>query len=216
MIGYIRRGFTLIELLIVVAIIAILAAIAVPNFLEAQTRSKLSRVASDMRTLATALEAYATDNNGRYPRDHDNQSPSGYDRFNFASEVGWYYLTTPIAYITSLALDPFNQENDERGASFYQSTHYILSSGSDNPFCCGAPAAAAYFMNSIGIDQRDQTGDQDRWPTAGRVPLVFYDPTNGTISDGDLYRFGGEYRQGEYFINGRPWPQWGNFGPQSW
>ncbi len=52
------RGFTLIELLIVVLIIAILAAIAVPNFLEFQTRSKVSRAVSDMRSIATAVEAY--------------------------------------------------------------------------------------------------------------------------------------------------------------
>jgi len=61
-----RHAFTLIELLIVVAIIAILAAIAVPNFLEAQTRSKVSRAKADMRTLATGLESYAVDNN-KYP-----------------------------------------------------------------------------------------------------------------------------------------------------
>ena len=58
-----RRAFTLIDLLIVVAIIAILAAIAVPNFLEAQTRSKISRAKADMRTMATALESYLVDNN---------------------------------------------------------------------------------------------------------------------------------------------------------
>ena len=57
------KGFTLIELLIVVAIIAILAAIAVPNFLEAQVRAKVSRVKADMRSLATAIEAYVVDNN---------------------------------------------------------------------------------------------------------------------------------------------------------
>ncbi|HBF34197.1 TPA: hypothetical protein DDW35_06500 [Candidatus Sumerlaeota bacterium] len=61
-----HSAFTLIELLIVVAIIAILAAIAVPNFLEAQIRSKVSRAQSDMRSLATGIECYRVDNNS-YP-----------------------------------------------------------------------------------------------------------------------------------------------------
>ena len=55
-------SFTLIELLIVVAIIAILAAIAVPNFLEAQTRTKVTRTIVEMRTVANATKAYLVDN----------------------------------------------------------------------------------------------------------------------------------------------------------
>ena len=56
-----RKGFTLIELMIVIAIIIILAAIAIPNYLKMTERAKKSRVASDFESLATALEAYRTD-----------------------------------------------------------------------------------------------------------------------------------------------------------
>jgi general secretion pathway protein G len=58
-----QGGFTLIELLIVVAIIGIIASIAIPNLLSAVDRSKQKRSMADMRTIGTALEAYATDHN---------------------------------------------------------------------------------------------------------------------------------------------------------
>jgi prepilin-type N-terminal cleavage/methylation domain-containing protein len=113
-----RRAFTLIELLIVVAIIAILAAIAVPNFLEAQTRAKVSRVKADHRTIATALESYAVDNN-IYPEQGPNNSatwPFSRDTDPYGSPSSPYAiafrLSTPIAYVSStqsVFADPFFQ-----------------------------------------------------------------------------------------------------------
>jgi len=61
-----RKGFTLIELMVVIAIIIILAAIAIPNYLKMTERAKRSRLASDMATLATVLETFKTDW-GEYP-----------------------------------------------------------------------------------------------------------------------------------------------------
>jgi len=57
------QGFTLIELLIVVAIIGIIAAIAIPNLLNAIDRGKQKRTMADMRSIGTAVESYAVDNN---------------------------------------------------------------------------------------------------------------------------------------------------------
>ena len=132
------KGFTLIELLIVVAIIAILAAIAVPNFLEAQTRSKVSRVRSDLRSYATAIESYYVDNNS-YPVWSSSATANDYGANNQpqisttppsarftptfrvkGAESGGdpdmlATLTTPVAYITSHFADPFA---DSKGAIF--------------------------------------------------------------------------------------------------
>src|SRR5262245_15975590 len=88
-----RKGhaFTLIELLIVVAIIAILAAIAVPNFLEAWTRCKVARTYNDLRAQATALEAYRVDN-------------QTYPKAELYMDYGqrMHVLTTPTAYMATL------------------------------------------------------------------------------------------------------------------
>lgn len=91
------KAFTLIELLIVVAIIGILAAIAVPNFLNAQIRAKVARVQSDMQALSTAMESYRLDRNNYPPIFPPTRM---FDRY--------IPLTTPISYMSSVPLDPFN------------------------------------------------------------------------------------------------------------
>ncbi|MBD3265671.1 prepilin-type N-terminal cleavage/methylation domain-containing protein [bacterium] len=99
-----RKGFTLIELLIVVAIIGILAAIAVPNFMNAQMRAKIARVYADLRSVSTAMRMYQVDHN-RYIMDPWEWNQAGF------YQRGWRVyspLTTPINYISSSALlDPF-------------------------------------------------------------------------------------------------------------
>jgi prepilin-type N-terminal cleavage/methylation domain-containing protein len=62
-----QKGFTLIELMIVIAIIAILAAILIPNFLHARAESQTAACEGNEKQIATALEEYAVDNSGQYP-----------------------------------------------------------------------------------------------------------------------------------------------------
>jgi prepilin-type N-terminal cleavage/methylation domain-containing protein len=148
-----HTGFTLIELLIVVAIIAILAAIAIPNFLAAQTRSKVSRTQSEMRTVGLALESYYVDSNC-YPR----EGPAG--TCNIAPD-GLPELTTPIAYITTFPKDIFH---DDEG--MLQPIHYgMCHSG-----------VTYWYLWSFGPDRANQYAE------------LIYDPTNGTISNGDIKR----------------------------
>lgn len=62
-----KRGFTLIELMIAITIIAILAAILIPNFKKGRARAQLSTCMQQCRGTATSLEMYAVDNDGRFP-----------------------------------------------------------------------------------------------------------------------------------------------------
>ncbi len=198
-----RRGFTLIELLVVVGIISILAAIALPNFLEAQVRAKCARVKQDLRVVALAWEAYMVDNN-RYPMDWDN-NPMGIEWM----QIGMIQVTTPIAYLTTWPTDPFS----------------VMRNPASNDFAPHFEACSceyAYCIYSLGPDFIEGFDGNDQWPDGiydsipGRIgqiytgPIVMrvFDPTNGVISDGDIHRLGGDWRRDRPADKGGPWTVW--------
>ena len=169
-----RGGFTLIELLIVVAIIAILAAIAVPNFLEAQVRVKVSRCRADQRSIEIGLESYRIDTN-TYP-------PTG---------SGQMRLTTPVGYLSSLPEDPFqpmakDSNNYKAHSNAYgPDSRYYMYHGP--PTYSNNNVANKYnirwTLQGVGPDRRAGTVGQ----TMGEFP---YDSTNGTVSSGNIERIG--------------------------
>src|SRR5438067_4296848 len=87
-----RAGFTLVEIMIVVAIIALLAAIAVPGFLRARKRSQASRILNDLRMIDSAVDQYAIETNRKtgdqvLVADWTNYLKKGSQLFNGAKDI---------------------------------------------------------------------------------------------------------------------------------
>lgn len=192
-------GFTLIELLIVIGIISILALIALPNMLEAQTRAKVARVKADMRTVAGALEMYRVDAN-HYPTYHyakNSALAQGYS-FHAGGEVTGYNqsplfkgpnpLTSPIAYMSSFPKDAFRVPAPEENAPgetaeyWYVNWDYATEKNLGNPFFDRLrEVQGTWRMLSPGPDLNA--------PNTGNDGIqVSYDPSNGTVSEGDIVR----------------------------
>ena len=118
-----RKGFTLIELMIVIAIIIILAAIAIPNYLRMTNRAKVSAIESDLKSLATALEAYNTDWAGYPTGDWANMKLelTGAGTVNNAGGTGTTVTgeKSPITYITANAITAVETKLGATGTKAY-------------------------------------------------------------------------------------------------
>jgi prepilin-type N-terminal cleavage/methylation domain-containing protein len=119
-------GFTLVEIMIVVAIIALLASIAVPNFLRARKRSQATRILEDLRVIDSALDQYAIENNkaggatvnwtdvkGYLKNGSSLYNSGGFDM------LGGTYGTFSVDNIPKLSTGTFNKLSDVAPASFW-------------------------------------------------------------------------------------------------
>lgn len=214
-----KTAFSIIELAVILAIIALLTIIALPNFVDSQTRTSVSRAKAEMRSLATALESYRIG--------QPNPSIQYYpDCHTFGASMSYMSdgpilerLSTPVAYISNSSLrDPFpvryrisvanaasissatliaavtGDANFDYNCYYYQSwngsTRTALNSIPPYP-----TTATAWLLHSSGPDKAYYNlGGILATDDISQLPYtmqMIYDPTNGLSSPGSIWRTGG-------------------------
>ncbi len=179
-------GFTMIELTTVGIIILVLIGIALPNFLEAQIRARVTAAQSDATLLSQCLEEYYIANR-TYPPNVVEKLPDGGlagDGNPDLRGCSLILLTTPVVYVSDLPMDLFHPENEPSKAFDY--VNFVDWTGSPiSRETLGGKGSAAYLVGSVGPDNQPNTVCAKRPPTS-----LIYNPTNGTKSPGDLLVFG--------------------------
>ena len=149
-----QKGFTLIELLIVVAIIGIIAALLIPNFLDALQKAKQKRTVADVRTIATALESARSDA-GRYPAVTDAAALGTALAGHGYSGNGQDAWNRPLRY-TCL-------QKEDDGCASYE----LVSGGRDGAFehAPGEYPQESFDATAYDSDIVISDGQFSRWPS---------------------------------------------------
>jgi prepilin-type N-terminal cleavage/methylation domain-containing protein len=120
-----RGGFTLVEIMIVVAIIALLAAIAVPGFLRARKRSQASRIINDLRLIDSAVDQYAIETNKKSGdpvavTDWTNYLKKGTNLYTTGNDIlGASYGPQKVDSLPSVPTTSKNSLSDVTDATFW-------------------------------------------------------------------------------------------------
>jgi prepilin-type N-terminal cleavage/methylation domain-containing protein len=212
-----KSGFTLIELLIVIAIILILIAIALPNFLEAQLRAMVTNAESEMRSIKVAVVSYSLDH-PFFPADIMEMGVSvpGPSHSWTRSILAWKQITTPVQYMTSVPEDRFLYDPNWTPSNQGQQYYRYLAAGwrcgvagvpvnrgkckvpsnvrgkisYTTPYDPDATFVGSFTLLSDGPDREWNFGEWVLHRSSFEAKTHLYSPTNGTRSAGDLVTWG--------------------------